>query len=223
MSDGRSPNTLNPLKHPLLYVVALLAFSGIGCTGHRPNLALNGSLKTALSQVQFENETLKAKVAKLDKQNRMLAADLQREETYSGTLAARLDESRIVMKRSGVNLPMDEESPRVIAQAGDSPTERVTFGQVAGPRPRRSKYADWPDDTTDEKKKTSDHNTDDDVPINDSYELKKPKSLRPQGFPEDPESQTEEVPALSANDLSTGWRRLSYRDSRVKTGSDSAP
>lgn len=213
MADGQTSKALKISSQPIFFGVVLLALSGVGCSGHRPNLPLNGSLKTALSQVQFENETLKAKIAKLEKQNRLLAGDLQREESYSGTLAARLDESRNILKRNGVSLPMDDESPSVIARADDSQSSnKVTFGQVSSTRPRRSKYADWPDED-----ETQENGSNDDIPANDKPTYNKPKSLRPPGFPDDPEPDEHEVPELSANDLSTGWRRLSYRERRVQT------
>jgi hypothetical protein len=218
MADGLTSKALKILSQPFFLGVVFLALSVVGCSSHRPNMPLNGSLKTALSQVQFENETLKAKIAKLEKQNRMLAGDLQREESYSGTLAARLDESRNILKRNGVGLPMDDESPSVIARADDSQSSnKVTFGQVSSTRPRRSKYADWPDED-----ETPENRSNDDIPANDKPTYSKPKSLRPPGFPDDPEPDAYEVPELSANDLSTGWRRLSYRDRRVETNAATA-
>ncbi len=205
---------------PALLLVCLSVLVA-GCNGHRPsfapNLAANGSMKAALSQIQFENETLKAKLGKLEKQNRLLAADLQREESYSGTLATRLDESRNLLKRNGLNLPTDEESPRIVARADESRSSEpnLTFGQVAGRRaPRRSRYADDP--AEDEPKTTdAEHSADDSFPENDTPKsLVKPKTVKPPGFKDDIEPNEAEVPELSANDLSTGWRRLSYRDMR---------
>lgn len=221
----QTTSKLLEIKHLRRHLPCLLMVcfwvGATGCNGHRPsfapNLAANGSMKAALSQIQFENETLKAKLGKLEKQNRLLAADLQREEAYSGTLATRLDESRNLMKRNGLNVPTEEDSPRMVARADESrrSESNQTFGQVAGKRPRRSRYADEPaDDTT--KPADLRETADDSFPDNDSPKsLAKPKTINPPGFKDDPESLETEVPELSANDLSTGWRRLSYRSMMV--------
>jgi hypothetical protein len=211
--------TFRPLLLATILVCLSLAISG--CNGHRPNLAANGSMKAALSQIQFENETLKAKIGKLEKQNRLLAADLQREESYSGTLATRLDESRNLLKRNGLNVPIDEESPKIVARADQNRDKsgNLTFGQVAGPRVRRSRYADDPADES----KSIDDTLADEIPENITPKSAgKPKTLRPPAFDDDPEPADREVPELSANDLSTGWRRLSYRDKRILTDTESA-
>lgn len=187
------------------FCAGILAFSG--CSGQRPSLVRNGSLKAGLSQVQFENDTLKAQVAKLEKQNRQLLADLEREETHSGTLAARLDESRNLLRNRGVNVPLDGEDPRIVARSdGSDAAPRTTFGEVR-PAPRRSRYA------SDDKPAAENE-----IPDNEpAPRPSKPKGYQPPGFPDDPPSIErfgEEVPEVSANDLSTGWRRLSYRDLR---------
>lgn len=192
----------------LAMVCALIA--GVsGCQGHRPSWTRNGSLKAGMSQVQFENDTLKAQVSKLEKQNRELLADLQREESHSGTLAARLDESRNLLRGRGVNVPLEIDNPRIVARSeGADQSIRTTFGEVR-PTPRRSRYA------TDEQS-----NENQDIPENDpgpSKSRANPKTggqRQPPGFPDDPPSIErfgDEVPELSTNDLSTGWRRLSYR------------
>lgn len=182
-----------------------------GCQGHRPSWTRNGSLKAGMSQVQFENDTLKAQVSKLEKQNRELLADLQREESHAGTLAARLDESRNLLRSRGVNVPLEIDNPRIVArsEAADSAT-RTTFGEVR-PSPRRSRYV------SEEK-----NGQETEIPENEPARAKaKTKSGssgdQPPGFPDDPPSMEkfgDEVPELSSNDLSTGWRRLSYRDLR---------
>lgn len=186
-----------------------------GCNGHRPGLPMNASLKTALSQTQFENETLKAKIAKLEKQNRLLVADLQREETYSGTLAARLDESRNILRRNGVDVPLDVESPRIIAKADDNSANRLTFGQVSTPsNRRRSKYASALENE-DEQSLGRGQNNESDFPRNDRRDDERPKTLSPPGFSDESGFEESYVPELGANDLSTGWRRLSYRNMNV--------
>lgn len=214
---GRSSAPISSTSRIALGVVCLWLAAISGCNGHRPNfggsgslLARNGSLKAGLSQIQFENDTLKAQIAKLEKQNRQLLADLQREESHSGTLAARLDESRNLLRGRGVNVPLDTEDPRIVARAEAAGTApRTTFGDLRTTRPRRSRYAD-PDPTE----------TETEIPENDDELPAKPKGKQPPSFPDDPPSLDkfgEEVPELSANDVSTGWRRLSYRDLRQTT------
>jgi hypothetical protein len=207
------PNSTPERDRYLVAVLAIwLAAMSSGCQGYRPNLTQNGSLKAGYSQVQFENETLKAKLAKLEKQNRMLVADLQREESHSGTLAARLDESRNLLKRNGLNLPLDEENPRMVARADQGRSNRTTFGQVQPNKgQRRSKYAD-PEEPAETE------SSEPDFPANESGQAKsKRKALQPPSFPEDPPASGEEVPEVSMNDVSTGWRRLGYRDYREMT------
>jgi len=164
-----------------------------------------------MSQVQFENDTLKAQLAKLEKQNRELLADLQREESHAGTLAARLDESRNLLRGRGVNVPLEIDDPKIVARSeAADPATRTTFGEVR-PSPRRSRYV------SDEKA-----GQEPEIPANEPEPAKaKNRSgssrTQPPGFPDDPPSVErfgDEVPELSSNDLSTGWRRLSYRDLR---------
>ena len=197
--------------HTAIVCAGILAFSG--CSGQRPSLVRNGSLKAGLSQVQFENDTLKAQVAKLEKQNRQLLADLDREESHSGTLAARLDESRNLLRNRGVNVPLDGDDPRIVARSdGSDAAPRTTFGEVR-PAPRRSRYAS-------DDKPAADNEIPDNEPAPRSP---KPKGYQPPGFPDDPPSIErfgDEVPEVSANDLSTGWRRLSYRDLRENVPPD---
>ena len=204
------PTFTTPSRYRYLVAVLAtwLAALSSGCQGYRPNLTQNGSLKAGYSQVQFENETLKAKLAKLEKQNRMLVADLQREESHSGTLAARLDESRNLLKSNGLNLPLDEENPRMVARADQGRSNnRTTFGQVQPNKAqRRSKYAD-PEEPAESE------TAEPDFPANESGGAKtKRKALQPPSFPDDPPTSGEEVPEVSMNDVSTGWRRLGYRD-----------
>ena len=209
------PTFTTPSRYRYLVAVLAtwLAALSSGCQGYRPNLTQNGSLKAGYSQVQFENETLKAKLAKLEKQNRMLVADLQREESHSGTLAARLDESRNLLKSNGLNLPLDEENPRMVARADQGRSNnRTTFGQVQPNKAqRRSKYAD-PEEPSESE------TAEPDFPANESGGAKtKRKALQPPSFPDDPPTSGEEVPEVSMNDVSTGWRRLGYRDYREMT------
>ena len=189
-------------------ILSAMIFSG--CQGQGPNLLRNGSLKAGYSQVQFENETLKAKLAKQEKQNRMLVADLQREESHSGTLAARLDESRNLLKSNGLNLPLDEENPRMVARADQGRSGRTTFGQVQPKRAatRRSRYAD-PEESEDSAEGEPKEN---DFPANDNGQKPKRKALQPPGFPDDLPAADEEVEEVGMADVSTGWRRLGYRD-----------
>lgn len=213
MNGTDRPQHLNRFGRIRLGVFVCAALVGFaGCQGQRPSFTRNGSLKAGLSQIQFENDTLKAQIAKLEKQNRQLLADLEREESHNGTLAARLDESRNLLRNQGVNVPLEIDQPRIVARseaARDTP--RTTYGEIR-PTPRRSRYATGETPVADS----------DSIPENETGTEKreptaKPKGHRPPAFPDDPpaiERFGEEVPELSSNDLSTGWRRLSYRDLR---------
>ena len=187
------PTFTTPSRYRYLVAVLAtwLAALSSGCQGYRPNLTQNGSLKAGYSQVQFENETLKAKLAKLE----------------------RLDESRNLLKSNGLNLPLDEENPRMVARADQGRSNnRTTFGQVQPNKAqRRSKYAD-PEEPSESE------TAEPDFPANESGGAKtKRKALQPPSFPDDPPTSGEEVPEVSMNDVSTGWRRLGYRDYREMT------
>ena len=53
-----------------------------------------GQIKVSLSHLQFENEQLKAEVAKLKDENRTMEDRLVQEQIHNGDLTARLDDAQ---------------------------------------------------------------------------------------------------------------------------------
>ncbi len=64
-----------------------------------------GSLKTSVSQLEFQNEQLAKQVAELKSENRHFGDRLVQEEAENGDLAARLDDARNVLGQRGGDEP----------------------------------------------------------------------------------------------------------------------
>ena len=87
------------------YLVAIVSLSG--CSQSRPMLSQRtsvGSLKTGLSQLEFQNQQLRQQVANLKADNRRIEDQLVQEETANGELSARLDDARNLLGRRGAYL-----------------------------------------------------------------------------------------------------------------------
>jgi hypothetical protein len=93
-----------------------------------------GSLKTSVSQLEFENDQLKKQVAKLETKNRETENQLVDEESRNGDLTARLDDARHELSKRGLDLDDDRASASKSDESSDTPstTRRAS-------RPSRSK------------------------------------------------------------------------------------
>lgn len=95
-----------------------------------------GSLKTSLSQLEFENQQLKKQVATLKDENRQIENRLVQEEAATGDLQARLDDAKSLLGQRG--LDGDESltagSGRKTLPAGQSSRKRrkTPFAQIPG-------------------------------------------------------------------------------------------
>ena len=129
----------------------LIAFAG--CSGQSNFLTGGptvGQLKTSLSHLEYENEQLKIKTAKLEKESRSMENRLVQEQIDNGDLTARLDDARNLLRDRGIEPDVklgsrrrgdgdetlaDDEGPR----ARTLPTGRATrprrkppFAQISG-------------------------------------------------------------------------------------------
>jgi hypothetical protein len=76
-----------------------------GCSGQSTFLTGGptvGQLKTSLSHLEFENEQLKKKTAKLEKESRSMENRLVQEQIDNGDLTARLDDARNLLRDRGI-------------------------------------------------------------------------------------------------------------------------
>ena len=96
MATGR-PRTL-----ALCLAVALAG----GCAGPNPFTSRQttmGSLKASVSQLEFENEKLRAEVGELKADNSRLDNQLVQEREANGEITARLDDAKDLIRRQGGN------------------------------------------------------------------------------------------------------------------------
>lgn len=107
----------------------IVVFAGLatGCQGSGPILSRQttmGTLKTTVSQLEFQNEQLQKQVAELKSENRHYEDRLVQEQTENDDLATRLDNAKSLLgQRSGAgdvrtgsrsrseDDPVDEPSP----------------------------------------------------------------------------------------------------------------
>jgi hypothetical protein len=83
---------------------ALLGISA-GCSGQSTFLTGGptvGQLKTSLSHLEYENQQLKQRTAKLEKETRSMESRLVQEELNNGDLTARLDDARNLLRDRGI-------------------------------------------------------------------------------------------------------------------------
>jgi outer membrane murein-binding lipoprotein Lpp len=91
-----------------LAVASVLAVTsaGLGCVqsgpiqNHRTTL---GTLKTSVSQLEFEKEQLRKEVADLKSENRRVEDRLTQEEAANGELTAKLDDARVILRGRGLD------------------------------------------------------------------------------------------------------------------------
>ena len=76
-----------------------------GCSGQSNFLTGGptvGQLKTSLSHLEFENEQLKSRTAKLEQESRSMEDRLVQEQISNGDLTARLDDARNLLRDRGI-------------------------------------------------------------------------------------------------------------------------
>ncbi|WP_435009747.1 hypothetical protein P12x_000994 [Tundrisphaera lichenicola] len=85
-------------------LTALATCAPIGCAQSGPLASRNsmlGSLKTSVSQLEFDNEKLRTEVAELKADNARLDTQLAQERDANGEITARLDDAKDLLRRSG--------------------------------------------------------------------------------------------------------------------------
>lgn len=127
------------LNHRLALAVAMLA-SGCAGTGSNSNSLLSGpatvgSLKTTLSNMEYENRQLKSEVAKLDANNRDIENELLQEKSANGELSARLDDARTLLSQRGLGdgagLDSGTTRTRPAGQSNKTP-RKPPFAKIPG-------------------------------------------------------------------------------------------
>jgi hypothetical protein len=125
-----------------------------GCSGQSNFLTGGptvGQLKTSLSHLEFENEQLKKRTAKLEQESRSFENRLVQEQIDNGDLTARLDDARNLLRDRGIE-PDVKLGSRQREQAGDltdadessrartlpagritRPRRKTPFAQISGP------------------------------------------------------------------------------------------
>jgi outer membrane murein-binding lipoprotein Lpp len=108
---------------------------GLGCVqsgpieNHRTTL---GTLKTSVSQLEFEKEQLRKEVAQLKTENRRAEDRLTQEEAANGELTAKLDDARVLLRGRGFDTDGLAGPSRPSADPFDEPANEPTS------RPARS-------------------------------------------------------------------------------------
>ncbi len=121
-----------------IIAATILVFSGCAQSGSLLSQRTNvGTLKTGLSQLEFQNQQLRRQVANLKSDNRKVEDQLLQEETANGELSARLDDARNLLSRRGVGgdeVGPDFESPTRTLKAGQSNRQRrkPPFARIPG-------------------------------------------------------------------------------------------
>lgn len=106
----------------------------LGCSGPNSLLARRttiGTLKTSVSQLEFEKEQLTKNVDELKADNHRLANRLSQEEAANGELTARLDDARVLLRSRGY------DSDALAAPSRSSPEPRRTAPVRRQQRPGR--------------------------------------------------------------------------------------
>ena len=121
-------------------IIAATLFVLSGCAQSGPLLSQRtnvGTLKTGLSQLEFQNQQLRRQVANLKSDNRKVEDQLLQEETANGELSARLDDARNLLGHRGTagdEVGPDFESPTKTLKAGQSNRQRrkPPFARIPG-------------------------------------------------------------------------------------------
>jgi hypothetical protein len=90
------------IAFPLAVLAAGCAGTGSNSSGLLSRPAMVSSLKTSLSNMEYENRQLKNQVARLDADNREIENELLQEKSANGELSARLDDARSLLSQRGL-------------------------------------------------------------------------------------------------------------------------
>jgi len=93
-----------------------------------PRRTTVGTLKSSVSQLEFENDKLRREVAQLKTDSRDIEDRLVQEETENGTLKAKLDDARNLLSQRGYNFG-DDGSSSLSRNGGRSDANTLPAGQ----------------------------------------------------------------------------------------------
>src|SRR3954452_817405 len=123
-----------------LHIALVLAASGLlaGCSQMGttfPRRTTVGTLKSSVSQLEFENDKLRREVAQLKTDSRDIEDRLVQEETENGTLKAKLDDARHLLSQRGYDF--GGEQPSALGRGGDRSDSPNTVPAGQSTRKRR--------------------------------------------------------------------------------------
>jgi hypothetical protein len=115
-----------PLLRSTLILIAAATASGCAQTGDIfPRRTTVGTLKTSVSQLEFENEKLRREVAKLNTENRQIENELVDVEAARDELTTCLDDARHELRKRGLDFDGDRANARNSTEDPiDEPTTR---------------------------------------------------------------------------------------------------
>ncbi len=118
-----------------------------------PRRTTLGSLKTSVSQLEYQNEQLRTEVAQLKSVNHEIEDRLVQEEAENGQLSARLDDARYELSRRGVDTGDDHASASRSEHDGTNPGVTIPAGRSTRKR-RKTPFAQIPGRTEPEPEPT---------------------------------------------------------------------
>ena len=123
--------------------ICVLLSASVGCSGQSSFLTGGptvGQLKTSLSHLEYENEQLKKRTAKLEQESRSIENRLVQEQIDNGDLTGRLDDARNLLRDRGVDdikLGSRRRSDGNDESVADDRTPARTLPAGRSTRPRR--------------------------------------------------------------------------------------
>jgi hypothetical protein len=108
-----------------------------------PNRTTLGTLKTSVSQLEYQNEQLRRETAQLRTENRDFEDRLVQEELANEDLRTRLDDARYLLSQRGVDLGGDETSGSGRGHESESRPRTLPAGQSNRKR-RKAPFAQIP-------------------------------------------------------------------------------
>jgi hypothetical protein len=139
--------------------ICMILHVSAGCSGQSNFLTGGptvGQLKTSLSHLEYENEQLKKRTAKLETESRSMENRLVQEQINNGDLTARLDDARNLLRDRGVEPDVKLGSRRRsdendLSADDDRTPARTTLPAGRSTRPRRkapfAQISSGPDNT----------------------------------------------------------------------------
>lgn len=128
----------------VLTATGLVALAGCSQTDNLlPSRTTLGTLKTSVSQLEYQNEALRREVAQLKTENRDFEDRLVQEEIANDDLKTRLDDARYLLSQRGVELGGEEASGSSRGREAE-PRPRTLPAGRSNRKPRKAPFAQIP-------------------------------------------------------------------------------